>query len=133
MDFKVTPFNPRRGTPGDYEYRPDNNLQVVTGKDEIRQMVFYALLTRAKHFLYYEIGSELWTLPRDYTATEDTARKAEAMAIYALERQLPTEIKEINALATVVGDGLYLDVSYKITATGETDTVRITWEELQNA
>lgn len=134
MDFMVLPFNPVTGTPGDHVMKPDGNLESVTGKDEVRQMAWQALLNRKGYYLYNEdLGSDLWKLPRDYPATDDTASLGEAMAIEALERQMLDTITEVSALGMIVFDGLYLDVSYRIIATGESDSIRITTEDLINA
>lgn len=134
MDFMVLPYNPITGTPGDHVMKPDGNLQSVTGKDEVRQMAWQALLNRKGYYRYNEnLGSDLWRLPRDYPATDDTASLGETMAIEALERQMPGIIKDVAAQGMILADGLYLDVSYKIIATDESDSIKITTEDLINA
>jgi hypothetical protein len=132
MDWMVLPFNPRTGTPGDYIPLPNGNLSVVTGALEMRQRVFFALLIR-KGWIYDEnIGSDLWTIPRDYAAVPATGELAEKMAVKALEDQLSGVLDSFSATATVGIDGMVLDVKYRIIATGEWDGVRITQEDLLN-
>ena len=134
MDYMVTPFHPAVPGSGDYVGTRDGNLASVTGAMEVRQMVYQALLNRKGYFLYDEgLGSDLWKLPRDYTAIPDTARTAEGMALEALHRQLPGVVADVEPAAAVVGTGVDLAVSYRIIATGEVDTVTVTWRDLQNA
>ena len=133
MDYQVLPFNPKTSTPGDLVMLRDGNLKTVTGKEELKQKVRFALLCRKGFFIYYEIGSHLWRIPRDFTAGPAAISQAEAWAVEAINEQLPGEITEVIATAAIFGDGLYLDVKYVDPTTGEPDSIRITWEDMQNA
>jgi hypothetical protein len=133
IDYQILPFNPKTGTPGDLVMLRDGGLKTVSGKEGLKQRVRYALLCRKGFFIYYDIGSHLWQIPRDFTAGDTAARQAEAWAVEAVTEQLPGEITEVIATAAIWGDGLYLDVKYVDPTTGEPDSIRITWEDMQNA